>query len=198
MQAREFVEDLKTAVLKAKAEGNAHIPIDSLVDYLDSVPTATDPSPAAMEQYKAQLSAWVEEHKSRHSTDLEMFKSVITAGQGAIKTAFAMNSGAAVALLAFIGHLARFQPAQVPVLAWTLLPFTSGVFLSGLLSGTTYLSQWLYAGEKESHRKAGYALNIFAILLGLATYGCFVWGMWCAIDAFLNFEAAPSTVPDTP
>ncbi|RVK68097.1 hypothetical protein CN154_28315 [Sinorhizobium meliloti] len=195
MQAREFVEDLKTAVLKAKAEGNAHVPVDALVDYLDSVPTATDPSPAAMEQYKAQLSAWVEEHKSRHSTDLEMFKSVITAGQGAIKTAFAMNSGAAVALLAFTGHLARFQPAQVPTLAWTLLPFTAGAFLAGFVSGTTYLSQWLYAG---GHRKAGFALNILAIVLGLAAYGCFVWGMWWAIDAFLNFEAAPSTVADTP
>ncbi|MCF6110807.1 hypothetical protein [Mesorhizobium muleiense] len=117
-------------------------------------------------EHKAQLSAWIEGQKSQHNFDLEMFKSVIAAGQGAIRTIFAMNSGAAVALLAFTGHLAQFRPDQVPTFAWTLLRFTAGAFLAGLISGTTYLSQWFFAGEKEPYRNAGFWLNIAAIALG--------------------------------
>lgn len=179
--------------MATKAQGSDQISVDALVQYLDSVPTSATPSAIEIEQYKAQLSAWVEGQKSGHSLDLEMFKSVIAAGQGAIKTIFAMNSGAAVALLAFTSHLARFQPDQVPTFAWTLMPFTTGVFLAGLISGTTYLSQWLYGGGWE---KSGFVLNIAAIVLGLAAYGAFVWGMCSAIDVFLHYNAPPSTLPE--
>lgn len=192
MQAGDFIADLRTAVLEAKAKGNEQISVDALVQYLDSIPKASAPSQAEMEHYKAQLSVWIEAQKSGHNIDLEMFKSVIAAGQGAIKTIFAMNSGAAVALLAFTGHLAQFRPDRVPTFAWTLVPFTVGAFLAGLISGTTYLSQWFYGAL---YRRIGFWLNIAAIVLGLAAYGAFIWGMWWTMDVFLHFDAAPSTLP---
>jgi len=89
-----------------------------------------------------------------------MFRSAITAGQSAIKSSFLLNGGAAVALLAFIGHLATIDKSYVATFASSLLPFAYGALAISITSGFTYLSQWLYASEHK------YAKNqvLFSIL----------------------------------
>jgi hypothetical protein len=145
-------------------------------------------TPAELEQYKAQLQLEVEKHKSDNASSLEMFRSVISAGQNAIRSSFLLNGGAALALLAFISHLAEKQPTKVAEFADTLMPFVIGVFAISLTSGVTYLSQWFYAEDDEPWMlKTGFWLNIAAIIVGLSSYGFFLWGMCRAYMAFKSF-----------
>ena len=116
-----------------------------------------------------------------------MFRSVISSGQGAIKSSFLLNGGAAVALLAFIGHLAQFSPAKVAMFASCLLPFSLGVMAIAITSGFTYLSQWLYASSHARARKAGYVFNFLCIFLGLGSYALFAWGLFSTYRHFLGY-----------
>ena len=190
MSTKEFALELKKTIEDIKANGTAAIYCDNLIAYLDDV--ATSPSvaitPTELEQYKAQLQLEVERHKGTNASNLEMFKAVISAGQNAIRSSFLLNGGAALALLAFISHLAETQPARVSALADTLMPFVIGVFAISLTSGFTYLSQGFFAANDGSWKvKTGFWLNIVGITFGLCSYGFFIWGMCRAYLAFKNF-----------
>jgi len=116
-----------------------------------------------------------------------MFRSVITVGQGAIKSSFVLNGGAAIALLAFIGHLAQFKPEKVAEFGACQLPFAYGVLAIAVTSGLTYLSQWLYASPRGLAKRAGFILNLLCIALGLGSYGLFVWGLFATYRAFVAY-----------
>src|SRR6185437_9417296 len=151
MSAKRFAAEMKAAIAGIKANGAATIPCDNLIAYLDQVLNSSeqDPPQVEMEQFKANLQNWIEANKQVHAGQMEMFRSVITSGQGAIKSSFLLNGGAAVAILAFIGHLAQFDAAKVPVFASCLVLFAYGVFAVAVTSGSTYLSQWFYASTHQ-------------------------------------------------
>lgn len=109
MDAKRFAANMRALVLEIKDSGTDSIKCENLIAYLDQVIQApgSEPDLIQLEKYKADLQRWVSENNHRHEAQLEMFRSVITAGQGAIKSAFLLNGGAAVALLAFIAHLAQ-------------------------------------------------------------------------------------------
>ena len=105
-----------------------------------------------------------------------------------MRSAFLLNGGAAIALLPFISHLTEKQPGKVSVFADSLMPFVVGVLAIAVTSGVTYLSQWFYAAENSAWKgKIGFWLNIGAIILGLSSYGFFVWGMCRAYSGFQSF-----------
>lgn len=191
MDAKDFAQELRNIVDDLKTKGVESIRSENLIKYLDEalrdLSTSERPSEATIERYKAELQKWVEEHKNIQAQGVEMFRSVIQAGQNALRTAFLMNGGASVALLAFVGHLSSVAPEKVPALAPSLAVFVGGVLVAALASGVTYLSQWFYAGEPSSQKKIGFALNIAAILLGLGAYGVFGFGMWRAYRVFASF-----------
>lgn len=180
---------MQTLIEDIKAKGTASIDCDNLIAYLQQVQNSPEPelSPMELEHYKANLQNWVETNKLNHEGQLEMFRSVITSGQSAIKSSFLLNGGAAVALLAFIGHLAQVKPALVPAFAECLMPFCYGVLAVAVTSGCTYLTQWFYASPKSCAKKFGFALNILCILLGLSAYGFFLWGLFCSYRFFVAY-----------
>jgi len=160
VDAKEFAEELRDIVADLKTKGVESIRSDNLIKYLDEAlhdlsTSAARPSEATIERYKAELQKWVEEHKNIHAQGVEMFKSVIQAGQNALRTAFLMNGGASVALLALVGHLSSVAPQRVAALAPSLAVFVGGVLVAALASGVTYLSQWFYAGDPSWQKKAG-------------------------------------------
>ncbi|MGU9821981.1 hypothetical protein [Pseudomonas sp. LF090] len=188
MSRSEFAEGLKQTIEELQNNGQTHIECSKLIEYLQQA-TETPPQdlpPDHIERLKAQLQILVEAHKGDHASDLEMFKSVIQSGQAAVKTAFLMNGGASVAILAFIGKLTESNKQSIPDFAWTLTLFVTGVFLISVTAGLTYLSQWLYADESARKQKAGFVLNIGAIIVGLSSYGMFIWGMKAAYRAFIS------------
>ncbi|QQR69350.1 MAG: hypothetical protein IPI58_01310 [Alphaproteobacteria bacterium] len=123
---------------------------------------------------------------------LETFRSAITSGQNAVKSAFLLNGGAAVALLAFLG-----QKGASPAVVDALLPFAWGVFLAAFTSGTIYATQYLNANlafdkhlpqdQKTACIKLliGKICNILSVILCLASYVVFMLGVYavhCALD----------------
>jgi hypothetical protein len=109
---------------------------------------------------------------------LEMFRSVISTAQGAIKSSFLLNGGATIALLAFIGHLAQFKPEKVAIFSGCLLPFTYGALAVAVTSGFAYLAQWFYAEDGKRQQITGFVFNILCVVLCLASYACFVVGLF--------------------
>lgn len=187
MSAKSFAAELKAIVEDAKVKGTAEIKVDNLIAYLDEVLASPEPEPTEfqLEQYRGELQANLEHYRATENNRLEMFRSVISSGQAAIRSSFLLNGGASVALLAFIGHLAQFRVALVPDFAVSLLWFSLGVLATAVTSGATYLSQWLYASEQAFAVKAGLWVNILCILLGIGSYALFVFGL---LDVYGRFR----------
>ncbi|MFC1588714.1 hypothetical protein ACFL3P_00410 [Pseudomonadota bacterium] len=189
MSTREFAAQLKETIQGIKNDGTAAIYCDNLIAYLEDVEKSPSQAPTEveLEKYKADLQLHIEQNKNSHASQIEMFRSIITSGQNAIRSSFLMNGGASVALLAFIGHLAEIKPDMVASFTGVLMPFVLGVLAMTMTSGFTYLSQWLYNSENTTVQKWGFKLNVACICLGISSYVCFMWGMWCAYYAFTNF-----------
>lgn len=122
MSVKQFAAQMKATIEDIKSKGTAAIYCDNLITYLNEVQNSPEPEPTPLdiERYKADLQNWIEANKYQHEGYLELFRSVIISGQSAIKSSFLLNGGAAVALLAFIGHLARFRADKVPEFAASL------------------------------------------------------------------------------
>ena len=189
MSAQQFAIQLKDTIKEIKRNGTAAIYCDNLIAYLDDVAKSPsqNPTEVELEKYKADLQLHIEENRNYHASQLEMFRSVITSGQNAIRSSFLLNGGASVALLALIGHLAQFKPDKVAAFSGVLLPFVLGVLAMTITSGFTYLSQWLYDAESPKLQKWGFGFNLASIVLGISSYGLFMWGMYRAYFAFTNF-----------
>lgn len=188
MEASKFAKELQQTIEQLKADGIDEIKSENLIKYLsDAAKDLGSDNAMDIELYKAKLQKWVEEHKGSHARSVEMFRSVITAGQNALRTSFLMNGGSSVAMLAFIGHLATHSPSKVHLFAYSLAIFVTGVLVSVVASGTTYLSQWFYAGNKTWQEKTGFVLNIVAIILGIGSYVVFAYGISKAYDIFSTF-----------
>lgn len=189
MGAKQFAKELKAAIADIKAKGAAAVPCDNLIAYLDQVLSSSEPDhpQVEIERFKASLQNWIESNRQVHESQLEMFRSVITSGQGAIKSSFLLNGGAAVAMLAFIGHLAQFEAAKVPAFAACLVPFAFGVLAIAVTSGSTYLSQWFYASARQWGQRVGFWLNVLCIIFGLASYAFFIWGLFSTYHAFIKY-----------
>ena len=202
MNVQEFAEQLKNTIQKQKEQGLAAIPCDSLISYLDAFLKSSNTPDVDLECHKACLQVAIEQEKdtivsrqdtrrarlaAENASDLEMFRSVITATQSAIRSSLILNGGAALALLAFIGHLATIKSGNIESFATVLLWFTAGALAITIVSGFTYLSQMLYSTEKDSIQKWGDRLKYFCIVLAISSYGCFIIGMCYASSAFSNF-----------
>ena len=158
------------------------------MNYLNALLHSSISNPLAQKelaQYKAELQAWNEGIKATNESNLENFRSVILLGQNALKSAFLMNGGATVALLAFLGKLSDHQSEMIPNFASSLMIFVVGVLFTVLASGGTYLSQYQYADGKE---KSGHILRLIVIILNMSSYGCFIGGSYVAYRAFMSFS----------
>jgi hypothetical protein len=189
MKSPELLDLLDRNLDGAAAKGARAVDVSAfkqMVASLRKIVEARTVQAAVEEQKRMQMSFenWLETNKQRHEWQLEAFRSVIQSGQSALKSCVLINGGAAVALLAFVGHLVEQAKPAIPVrsLAYAMTVFVGGVFAGGLASGITYLSQWFFADDWD---KTGLALNIAAIVVGLASLACFCWGGYLAYTAIV-------------
>ncbi len=189
MNTKQFAAQTKALIEDIKAKGTATIYCDHLIAYLNEVENTpeVEPSPIQIEKSKADLQNRTETDKRNHEWRLEMFRSVNTSGQAAIKSSFLLNGGAAVAMLAFIGHLAQFKAEKVPAFSACLLPFAYGVLVIAVTSGLTYLSQLFYASTRTWLQTVGDAVNILCILLCCSSYGFFARGLFDTYRSFIAY-----------
>lgn len=118
--------------------------------------------------------------------NMEMFKSVLASGQAAIKSVMMINGGAAVAILAFMGHLATNAQSKqfVAHFGSALLCFAAGVLLAALATGTTYLAQ--YTGRRN--QRVGTGFNCASIALTIVAAAGFAWGCFLSYQQFSQFK----------
>lgn len=137
-----------------------------------------------LEHYKSELDLHKENYIAQNQSDLELFKSIVTAGQAALKTTILINGGAAVALLAFIGKLYTTQSKElIPLLAVSLVCYVYGVLCGSLATGFTYLTQFLHLRKIP---KLGATANILSNLCVIGSYILFAVGSWQAYQIFLK------------
>lgn len=188
MEASKFAQELRHIIKQLKADGVEEIKSDNLIEYLSNAAKDLQSTEVMdVELHKANLQKSLEEHKASHAHSVEMFRTVITAGQNALRTSFLMNGGSSVAIFAFIGHLATDSPDKVHLFSTVLTTSLVGVLLSALASGMTYLTQWVYAHDTETNKKTGLILNIVAIVLAIGSYLVFVYVIFKAYGVFNNF-----------
>jgi hypothetical protein len=182
MSVRQFAAKMRQDIEAVKAQGTAAIFVDRLIAYLSSVENSPEPTTSQIGQSTFDPQAEAYRHQSAAS--LENFRSVILAGQNAIRTMVLVNGGASVALLAFLGHMLGRGEAAASGFAEGLLFFVSWTLFAGLVSGFTYLSQRLYGGAKGWHQTAGDWASYLAIGLGFASYIAFGCGAWWTYSTF--------------
>ncbi len=161
----------------------------------------------AAEEHKAALAEYVADSQRAS----ESVKAGNLSGAEAIRAATLINGGAAVAMLAFIGHLASIQAKSTVIMdfAGPLRLFVIGVLLGSVASGVTYLAHTFYLGSlirefrsKEARRddnetlaelkqkasirwgRVGRSINLVAVLLVAASLFCFAYGCCVAYRAF--------------
>lgn len=188
-------------------KGNEVVAVDKLLQYLDALEAemgeADEMSVSneeALERLRAQFAnqqleyGWkkdfaLAEYGWKKDWSLEMFKSVIAAGQNSMRAAMLMHGGAAIALLAFIGNLAVNSDTLllVPNFGGILPWYLGGLLLVVIAYGTTYLAQSNFSEDKKEH--LGKRWNILSCTLVIASYLTFIAGSWFGYHALLGMAS---------
>ncbi|WP_416355544.1 hypothetical protein ACLNGM_15000 [Aureimonas phyllosphaerae] len=186
MSVRGFAAGLRAEIEALKEGGAQVIEVDNLLNYLRGIEASPEPEPpeATLERYKAELAQGVEAYKYTTAATLEEFRSIIQMGQTATRFMVLINGGAAIAILALLGNLARLDGNAVQNYASCLLPFVAGTLGGALVAGFTYLSQACFASKKPWVQKLGYAFQATCIALGIAAFSAFGVGSWWTYEAF--------------
>ena len=116
-----------------------------------------DKTPEEKKQYLYEIGR--EEALRAHDAETEFWKqsnqAAIDSGTLAIKTAFLINGGAAVAMLAFMGTIGgqgRISDGDLHILASCLIWFASGVAFAGISTAAAYFTN-LYTAAGSSSRE---------------------------------------------
>ena len=118
---------------------------------------------------------------------LEVLRSALESAKETGKACLLINSGAAVALLAFMGHLVTEKvslgliPGLLPSLNW----FVAGIVTATLAHGFAYITNLFFWRGSEKARN----YRILAGLLIIASISSFIGGCYAAYRAF---SAMPS------
>lgn len=212
MNIFSFINDLREAIGHAKAYGQDSISIKKLDSYIEEVEKIAKISKEQSEAEEKEMREEAQKHfenelkiaQLQSDASLEMFKSVVEAGLNALKSAIIINGGAAVALLAFIGGIIKTtseNQASISCIGQALLIFTIGVGLAGTATGLRYMTQWCYHDamdkmyknktseiKKFLSGKIGNYLNIFTVLIVIASFIAFFFGGWKSYTALTKFQ----------
>ena len=129
------------------------------------------------------MAQWEKAHESK----METYRFMIASGQSAMKATVLINGGAAIALLAFIGHLvASAQASSIPELAVPLAGFVAAVLCGVMSIVLTYVTLSSYSADKVTR---GNISNWFAVGFVVLSYVLFGLGSWLAYQGFLLLGA---------
>ncbi|MDZ4056165.1 MAG: hypothetical protein U1D69_04230, partial [Polynucleobacter sp.] len=174
MKASEVLKEIRQVLSKTKEQGHSTVSIEAMENYLtlfdkdienDTYYMSLNQA-AELAKFNAENDRNIAQANNQTAHSLEMFRSVITAGQSALKSSMVVNGGAAVALLAFTGKVWETQTSEAVAgsLTSSIFIFCLGVLCAALAAGTTYLSQLAFASDWV---KVGHLINFFNIVVVL-------------------------------
>lgn len=178
MNPKEIIETIKADVNSAKKQGASAIETERLIQYLDALSNQASKAgkslakDAELERIRAHYANNLAHYNWLREQDIELFKSVVTSGQNTLRASMLLHGGAAIALLAFIGHLVTNPSTKILVnqFAPIMTCFLIGVLNVVVCHGITYVTQYCY-----HHKKIiwGHILNITSSVLSVFGYGLF-------------------------
>ena len=187
MLAKDVIKDIRAALNQTKSEGHDTVSIDAMENYLGLFNKDVDNDTyykslnhdKLLTEFKATNDRNIAHANNVTLTNLEMFKSVVSAGQSALKASMVINGGGAVALLAFTGKIwtTATSSSIADSLTTSIFVFCLGVLLSAMASGTTYLTQLSFNVNKY---KTGNVINILSIASIFGAYIAFFYGAYIA------------------
>ncbi len=171
VDSRVLTKKIINVIEVAKSQGTKTIDCDELIVFLNDIDhTKGDLSLADLESYKAN-----------NNQAMELFKSTITFGLGAIKSIFLLNAGAVVILLTFVTHLKR---DDVTYFVSCIFPFAIGVMFAAILAFFAYITQFLYAYQDNTLRRFGYFFHMVCLVLAAISLYLFWEGITLTSAAF--------------
>lgn len=158
--------------------------------------TGASPDPLPVEIFKAvndfTRESITESYRARRESGSQLFGSVVSAGQSALKASMIINGGSAAAVLAFAGHLAGVKPASVSQVAVPLLWFCGGLLAVLLSHGLVYLGQYHYhkafSAQDEISGWLGGFFNLGSNILASLSYLTFAAGCWFAYNTLVGLK----------
>lgn len=191
MFAIDVIEDFEKML--SESEENFALPRDTILNILDSYKSDLGEDGFGEEGRSARMAHYfagsIEYRREVHEIDLEYYRTVNSAGQSAMRSAFLMNGGAAIAVSAFIGALASGNNPQISVVSLgdPLALFAFGTLSAAVAFGTTYLAQLLsgYVVQTEKWRSiSALWINNCAIVASITSYLMFALGLWQTYSSF--------------
>lgn len=178
MNPEKIIETIKSDVNSAKKQGASEIEIERLIHYLDALSDQVRNAgksidkDSELERIRAHYANHLAHYNWIKEQDIELFKSVITSGQNTLRASMLLHGGAAIALLAFIGHLVANPSTKVLIgqFAPIMTCFLIGVLNVVVCHGITYVIQYCYHHKKDY---LGHVLNIISSVLSVFGYGLF-------------------------
>jgi hypothetical protein len=192
LTADQAVRALRVRLDEISATGQEIIPVAPLRQFLTNVQeqpsqTPLDAPNVSIELLRHSLRAPWEAEMARadavNASSRELFKSIIETAKVLIQSLILINGGSAVALLAFIGHLATSTTAKASISSFAdpLLFFVIGTGTAALFAGFVCLGQKLY-GEKWP-RCANVAVGV-SVLFALSSIAAFGVGSFFGYKVF--------------
>jgi hypothetical protein len=196
MNAAMVIAVLRGKIREAKENGataNTGITLHSLETLVEAIASDVAKNPSlevtsvVVEQAKLNQASDLAGYAARAQAQLELSKSVITTAQAAVKSVLLVNGGSAVALLAFIGHLATSgnRTDVVSKLALPLLIFALGVGAAAVTAACVALTQKSYVG---GWKRTGLLFVTLSITVGITALACFFVGSAVAYPIFRNID----------
>lgn len=196
MKAIEVIEEVRNALKQCQEKEQENISIEAMDNYMAQLSKRSETSyeidklkhDQILTEFQAENSRNIAHSQNVSAHSVELFKSVITAGQAALKASMVINGGAAAALLAFTGKIWT-EGSSVDVtaaLSLSILVFCAGVLTAAFATATTYLSQLFYGYHKDN---IGHAINAITIIIVLSSFVCFAYAAYTAASSFgLHFN----------
>lgn len=204
MNVHKVFETIRSDVEALRSRGRRTIRIADFERYMDRLQSQVSAEAAASgeltsaqtEHYRAQRASDLAFYQAEIERSLEMGRAAIVAGQSALKSALLINGGAAIAILAFLGNLWEKDVGSAvgSTLACGLLAFGGGVLAASVGAGSTYLSQLLYYTIDDKARYGAF-FQVCAVLLVIASYGLFGFGIYVSYDAVMAHFDAVTDLP---
>ena len=199
MTKEQVIEVIRNQISRLVGDTGASVisveSLERLLTYLSSDKGDKDVAAAIAadkEMALAQHRAALAQYSAEADAGLELFKSVTRSGQAALKSFFLLNGGAAVAVLALVGHLSTSgaTAARVNTFALPLGCFAFGLLLSAMASGGVYLAQRAYS---LSQKQQGDGWNAVVVCVSLASLFAFAVGCYFAYIAIHGIAAQAAT-----
>lgn len=193
MNGKDLIDEIRDAVDSVKKQNQEVISVDALLNYLHALESDVSESnedhvrqhEASLVQYQVENEKNIAHYNAQQLHSVELFRSVITYGEAALKSAILINGGAAVALLAFIGNIWNkgISEGSAAPLTAAITSFSFGVLAAALGTAGSYLAQFLYS---QNYQRSGKTFHTFAVVSVICSYVLFAFGVAGSYESFVT------------